>query len=123
MQTIVTQRHFVFRNDKTGEICSVPRSPMITSAKKVPDWVLDTLLFKLAAKDKTITVVDVKSAEQLAAIPEAKVDKPAAEQKGAESILEEEAKQAEAASENAPAAEAAEPVHEDVAPLEKTDGE
>lgn len=117
MQTIVTQRHFVFRNDKTGEICSVPRSPMVTSAKKVPDWVTNTLLFKLAAKDKTITVVDVKSAEQLAAIPEAKVDKPVAEQKGAESILEEEAaaKQAEAAP--------AEPVHEDVAPLEKTDGE
>lgn len=122
MQTIVTQRHFVFRNDKTGEICSVPRSPMITSAKKVPDWVLDTLLFKLAAKDKTITVVDVKSAEQLAAIPEAKVDKPVEAQKGAESILAEEAeaKQAETA---AAAKEEPEPVHEDVAPLEKTDGE
>lgn len=117
MQTIVTQRHFVFKNEKTGEVCSVPRSPMITSAKKVPEWVTTTLLFKLALKDKTITVVDVKSAAQLAAIPEAKVEKPAEAQKGAESILEEEAvaKDEESA--------APEPVHEDLAPLETTDGE
>ena len=95
MQTVVTQRHFVFRNDVTGEICSVPRSPMITSAKKVPDWVLNTLLFKLAKKDGTITVIEVKDAAQLAAIPEAKIDKNNVEQKGAESILKEEAAKAE----------------------------
>lgn len=102
MQTVVTLCHFVFRNDKTGEICSVPRSPTITSAKKVPDWVLDTILFKLAKKDGNITVVDVKDAAQLSAIPEAKIEQTRVEQKGAESILEEEAAKAEEAKADAP---------------------
>ncbi len=89
MQTICTQRFFVFNNRATGEICSVPKSVAITAAKKVPDWVLDTDLFKLALKDGTVTVVDVKSGT------DAKVENPIADQVGVAEALASDA-QAEA---------------------------
>ncbi len=73
MQTITTQKYFVFRNDKTGDICSVPRSATIQAAKKVPDWVLETKLFKLGVKDGSISVVEVKTPNIL---EEAKVENP-----------------------------------------------
>ena len=87
MQTIVTQKFFVFRNDKTGEICSVPRSPAITQAKHVPDWVPDTDLFKLALKDGSVTVVEVKTPANVAPANVAKVGKPVADQVGVAEAL------------------------------------
>lgn len=82
MQTIVTQKFFVFNNTQTGEICSVPRSPAITQAKQVPDWVLGTDLFKLAVKDGSVTVVEVKTP-----VTAAKVEKPIADQVGVAEAL------------------------------------
>ncbi len=87
MQTIVTHKFFVFRNDETGEICAVPRSNSLTTAKKVPDWVLETTLFKLALKEKSVAVVEVKTAEALGMIEEAKVENPIAPQVGADDAL------------------------------------
>ena len=81
MHTLVTQKFFVFNNPVTGEICSVPKSPAITQAKQVPDWVLDTDLFKLALKDGSVTVVEVKMAAP------AKVEKPIADQVGVAEAL------------------------------------
>lgn len=50
MRTICTKRHLVFHNPETGEQCSVPKSLEVQNAKRVPDWVLDTLMYKLASR-------------------------------------------------------------------------
>ncbi len=53
----------------------------------VPDWVLDTTLFKLALKEKSVAVVEVKTAEALGVIEEAKVENPIAQQFSADDAL------------------------------------
>ena len=69
MLTICTQKFFIFRNDQTAEICSVPRSNTITMAKQVPDWVKDTDLFALGVGAGEITVVGIPGAEAKVQVP------------------------------------------------------
>lgn len=56
---ITTEKHFMFHNRETGEVCSVPRSPKVQDAKSVPDWVSETALFRLAVKEGSVKEIIV----------------------------------------------------------------